>query len=103
MENGMEASLNAECKAVEWCQHNGQPEWFDGNNEEIYVHLPSSSRPDLWHTAWYGHQQSFCTCEAHRNKRDCWHVAMARLIYNKQYPWQNNTIFAFEDYYPLSL
>lgn len=86
-------SLNATIKAIDYCKANGIPEYFD-EEDSITMRLPSSSRPDLYHivTVGNGGMTVRCTCEAHKNRRDCWHVALGRMIYQGSQPWITKTL-----------
>lgn len=80
-------SSNAEFKAMTHMAENGIPAHYVDDDGTVVVNLPSATRPDIDYTAAYNPERSFCTCEAHLNHRDCWHVATARLIYVQGTPW----------------
>lgn len=93
-------TANAEMKAMVHMEAHGIPAHFVEDDGTVIVNVPSSTRPDIDYTAAHGPERTFCTCEAHINHRDCWHVAVARLIYVQGTPWIRRRI---EDYSSITL
>lgn len=77
-------------RAIEWAKEHGEPEYFVDEGAVI-LRLPSRTRTHLNHVTSYGgvHNRKFCTCEAFKEDKPCWHLALAEMVSNGSEPWNN--------------